>query len=75
MKTALVDTATRRMRVRAGDVLEGTEGSSVARIEITYLGRGYCDVLIVARALPGKDERLWTLRWRDWRRVRRGGAA
>lgn len=71
MKSAIVQTATRRMRITVGDVLEGAEGTSVARIKITYIGRGYSDHLIIARRVQLESGEVpWTLSHRDWRRVR-----
>lgn len=84
MKSALVQTSTRRMRVRVGDVLRGAEGDVVTTIEIMYIGRacyGDDERLIIARTIANtrdgkrasfdRGESDWTLSCRDWRRVRR----
>lgn len=78
MKSAMVETSTRRMRIRVGDVLEGTESgpgwSHTDRLEITYIGRGSDGPVLVVRH-NGHEVRNWTLGCRDWKRVGRAGGS
>lgn len=71
MKEAMIRTATRRMRVRVGDVLRGEAGGTFATIRITYIvGHSYGFPLIVAERLPDGHEDTWTLSCRDWRKLK-----
>lgn len=72
-------TATRMLDVRAGDVLEGAEGTVTTRIKLLYVSRQTVLARKVKQWEPSGHvaelgrESTWTLTCRDWRIVRRGG--
>src|SRR3990167_1089358 len=82
-RTCIVQTATRRMRIRVGDVLRGVEGDVTSTIEVMYLGVGRraADKLIICHTVretchgveckPHPGEQPWTLACRDWQRVKK----
>lgn len=61
----------RRKRWKVGDVLEGREGRSVVRIQLTAIGERW----ILARAIwrdhraVSESECQWALTTRDWKRI------
>lgn len=72
----MVETSTGTLVVRAGDVLEGTEGDVTTRILVTYVS----EETVLARHLwsrrpNGRElahpdgESMWDLEQRDWRKV------
>ena len=70
LTTAIVQTSTRRMRVRIGDVLEGYEGSDLARVEVRYIGRSeWSEPYVVCRS--NGNDCCWTFQDRDWKKVKR----
>lgn len=66
-----VDDATccRKNGWTTGDILEGDEGFGPERIVITAIGQASILARLIDRDGNLHDESLWTLRYRQWRKV------